>query len=595
MSPDRSDLDLSVVERHSSDSGSESEDLSLPHSGSNKSDKSSSVTCSENAIEDIVEVARANVIANEEAVVLTTLAYTTGWFYPMERYANSVLIGPSAGGKTLVQSCVQKLLPDECIYTATDFSANAMIDDPEWDDRLVAVLDEYDKVEGGVREMLKSMAGEDRGYTKKRNVENSDAQGGYAPEEISSHAKPFGILYAPRGKKASIDHELSTRMITIHVEDSKHIREAIGRKEAGHTNISIRGYDKRFIFDATDSAKAVCQRLRELSTVEGQSQAGYDGVRGSSYAYVPQWVWYAVRPIFNRDRTYTNRVYGQIFNLIRSSALLNHPNRPTANRTVEGEDVRANAVVQPQDVANVLSCQPTLLAQTHKLDPRKRAILEAVNSVAGMSDEGTAVLDDIREWLDANDKPCPSESTLRSLLKDDLREDWFIKVNDGAGPNGADLFSPRKETGLHPPRLTDLDAYAKQIDGEAPSTPFGTDLEAPFADCRDPIRNQPFVETVRQFREDFMGGTKTTSTDAASYMGADGDGDEDSADTVARGIYVLSAVRRHTTMLGIFSPVGVALFVIGAAIALFGLMLKNRRLGWTLTTIGLVLCCAIFL
>jgi hypothetical protein len=214
-------------------------------------------------------------------------------------------------------------------------------------------------------------------------------------------------------------------------------------------------------------------------------------------------------------------VYGQVFNLIRASALLNYPNRPSIDRPINGDSVVAEAVVQPQDVANVLCCQPTLLSTTHKLDPRKRAILEAVNHVSGMNDEGAAVLNDIREWLEANDKPCPSESTLRSLLKDDLREDWFIRVNEGAGESGADLFYPRKESGLRPPKLQNLDVYAKRIDGEVPDAPFGTDLEAPFADCRDPIRDQPFGETVQQFREEFMGATETTSTDAASFMSGD--------------------------------------------------------------------------
>ena len=42
-------------------------------------------------------------------------------------------------------------------------------------------------------------------------------------------------------------------------------------------------------------------------------------------------------------------------------------------------------------------------------------------------------------------------------------------------------------------------------------------------------------------------------------------------------------------MFGIFSPVGVGLFVIGTVIGLIGLIHKNRRLGWTLVVIAVAL------
>jgi hypothetical protein len=158
-----------------------------------------------------------------------------------------------------------------------------------------------------------------------------------------------------------------------------------------------------------------------------------------------------------------------------------------------------------------------LLATTHNLDPRKRAVLKAVNKTAGMSDGGWTTLDRVREWLDDNDKPTPSESVLRSLLKNELREDWFIRVNEGAGTNGADLFRSRTDAGVQTPRTTDLDDYAERLDDVALDDEW-VNVSNPFEDCVDPIRDQPFVETVEQFETEIAGGSATHDTSASSAM-----------------------------------------------------------------------------
>lgn len=42
-------------------------------------------------------------------------------------------------------------------------------------------------------------------------------------------------------------------------------------------------------------------------------------------------------------------------------------------------------------------------------------------------------------------------------------------------------------------------------------------------------------------------------------------------------------------MFGIFSSIGVGLFVIGSVVGVIGLMIENRPLGWTLVVISITL------
>jgi hypothetical protein len=494
---------------------------------------------SENIAVDFIEYFRGNVIANEEQGLLGFFQLGTGYLYPMANFTNLCYIGPPGGGKSLGQDALVDVVPSRDAYTTDKATSSALVDDDSWDRALVAPLNEYDKLGGEIREYLKSMAGEDGGFSKQRTVEDPDSITGYQSVEISSDAMPFQLLYAPRGNKGGIDKELDDRMLTVHVDDSKEIREAIGRKEAGHELIDVPGLTPTYIYDTVDEERAIRNHLRQLptekTTVEREGDDPLVKRRGGTFTEMPRWVWYACDPIFDKSYTYTNRVYGMVFNLMRSSASLNQHARKRVEKTVErdGERETVDAVlVYPQDVANVLLCQRSLLSTTHQLDPRKRNILDAVSACQQMSSSGRATVTQVKDWLENNDRPCPESRTTLKNLMDELVENYFLRCYDAAGgPNGrADLYEWRDEGSIQPPRLTDLQSYADRDGvtlGEWADV-GGWDVDDPFADCWDPIRDQPFAETVREFDVEFSSEEESETTSAASFMSGDTDNSDSS-------------------------------------------------------------------
>lgn len=446
-----------------------------------------------NVAEDLIDYSRGNIIANESQFLLSTLQYTTGWMHEYERYVNSILIGPSGGGKTQTQKYGKRILPSKYSYFATDFSDNAAIDDEDWNKAVVAPLDEIDKISGPVREYLKSMAGEDGGYSKKRSVQDDDAESGRKTVTLDKDPVPYQMLYAPENKEG-IPTELDNRLLKLFIEDNKAIREAIGRKEAGHSNITVKGLDNRYIYDTTDVQAALRRHFRELPVIEEG-----DSMRGASYAKLPEWVWYSAKNIFDFETTSTNRYFGMVFNLMRASAVLNHHNRDVVTKEVDGDEVDAY-LVEPQDVANVLSCQRTLLGTTHSLNPRKRMILQAVNDLDGVGEGGGCTLKQIKNYLESQDTSVPQKSVLRRILKDELEEGFYINVREKEGPHGADLFEFRESGSIKPPQVEDLSEVAAE-DNEDLSG-YGVDVDDPFKDCVDPVRDIPFKESVEQFNED---------------------------------------------------------------------------------------------
>ena len=455
---------------------------------------------SDNIAEDLVEYSRGNVVGNEEVFLMVNWQYGTAWMYPMERYTNSVLIGPSAGGKTQVQKAAKKLIPSDLTYTATELTGSAAQDDGDaWNTSLLAPLDEIDKIGDTVREFLKSMAGEDGGYKKKRSVQDDDSETGRSTITLENQAMPYQVLFAPEGGKESIPHELDSRMLKLYVEDNKYIREAIGRKEAGHTKINVRGLDAEYIYDTKELEGAIRSHYRQLPTVT-ETKKGSKYRRGASYAKLPEWVWYSTRDIFNFETTSTNRFFGMVFNCMRSSAVLNHHNRKMTTKVVDGEVVDAY-LVEPQDVANVLCCQRTLLGTTHQLDPQKRAILNAVRQLTDANGEG-ATLSQIKDWLSSKDMSVPSKSTLRRILKEDLAEGFYIKVRDNDGPRGADLFVYRSRGSISPPRVYNISELMERNGEEVGE--YDYDVDDPFDGVVDPIRDQPFKQTVEEFEDEVI-------------------------------------------------------------------------------------------
>ena len=505
------------------------------------------VELSDNVAEDFIQFFRGNVVGHEERGYLMYLGMLSGWVRDNDCHINTIGLGPPGSGKSLTKNTVSKLFDDGDIYTKTDASSNAILDSVEWDLALAAPLDELDKIDKAITEVLKSSNPVDDGYSKDRNVEDSDARGGYSPEEVSAAANPWVTLYAPTSSKPSIDKELRDRALLLYFNNTKHTRRGIMRKEFGHENIELGDDGNQSIYDTHELAAKLRNHVRQLPTRTEYEEV--DGERypvsrtGDSLVYIPAWVVYAVEPIFNIDEDYANRTFSILVNLIKSSTLSNYHSRSTTEVELYVEEdstetkTRDAYVVEPQDVANVLLCFPTLLSTTHQLTPLKRHILDAVDATQSDIDGDGTTVSRVQDYLEDNDIPHPTRSTLKDRM-DELAEEYYLdRFPNSGGKNGrADVYEqpPSNAGAIETPRIYDLDDVARRVDDVELPVDDCVDIDPsePFADCHDPIRDQPFEETVRDFEHQFSGQSEP-DTDAASFMGPDTD--ESSSETSSGG------------------------------------------------------------
>jgi len=502
--------------------------------------EAASVELSENVAEDFIRYHRGNVVGHEERGWLMYLSLLTGWVYDKNCHNNVLGIGPPGSGKSLTKNTVENLFDSGDKYTKTDASSNAILDSVEWDLALVAPMDEYDKIDKAITEVLKSSNPVDDGYSKDRNVEDPDAKGGYSPEEVSADANPWVVLYAPSSKKGGVDDELEDRALILYFSNDKHTRRGIMRKEFGHENINTSRGDTEYIYDTQGLAARLREHVREFPTTthydEGEDGDQYPVSRtGDTLVTIPLWVAYVCEPIFDLDADHSNRTFSLVRNAIKASALLNHKERNTKEVEVYVDEdstetkTREAVVVGPQDVANVLACLPTLLSTTHQLTPLKRHVLDAVDATEGITDGDGTTVSQVQDWLDDNDIPHPSRSTLKERM-DDLAEEYYLQKYSGAGgPNGkADVYEKHDEGALQAPNIANLQQKAQRRDGlDLDEEHVDIDPSDPFADVRDPFRDQPFKETVYAFEEEFSGSSTTDTTDASDFMGPSNDESED--------------------------------------------------------------------
>lgn len=491
---------------------------------------------SENKVEDLVEIANGNVIANEQQTVLVHLGLSTGFMYPHGRNVNTIITGPSAGGKSDTQDCVLQAQPMDRGYKASDASSMGVLDDNKWDLSLFAPLDEWQKIPEKLTEILKGVAGgPDDEYRYVRSVSDEDADSGRSGHEIVKKAKPFNFLYAQH----ALDHELSTRLVFLPIDDNVHIREAIVEKQGGAENIAVEGYEKEFIFDTSAKERAMRQHLRELPT-ELLGDDGEENRRGMVDAKLPPWIRKSIKPIFDMSRTETNRVSGQVFNLIRASAVVNYDNRRSVTETVDDHEIETY-IAAPEDAANIMSCRETLLAKTHHLTTIKREILDAIRSHQHFDDveEGVGVtVDTIRDYLEESSSlSVPRKDKLRDLLRE-LDEHYYVSIHERAGPNGAHLYEFNSLRDIGFPRASNLEQYlnADELTKCERLCP-DVDLSDPYDGVDDPFRNQPFTKTVEEMRDEFASNPVERAAETADLVaeGASTASDEGGDETLTLG------------------------------------------------------------
>jgi len=329
---------------------------------------------SDNVVEDLVKYTRSRTVKNEQQFVLTMLGYISGHMENPKHYISGVLIGTAGSGKSHTQNTVAELVSDDIMYDVTTGSEKAIIyDQYNWNRALIANMDELQKPSDDIIEILKSVhGGEDEEFVYKVTGagEGADRQ----TDGITLQAVPYWFLYA----QYEPDFEMWDRLLKVPVHESGEKNEGVARTHWGHSMVSFGDSDKNYMFDFDEGTAALKDHIRELpqdAWVSFPSEVGEDVHGGSFYENVSG--------IFDIDRSETNRVASMVANLVRCSALLNHKNRDKRKIKVSNEGVKEAIIAAPQDLANVMACREVLMATTHQLDRKRRAICLAINEVGG--------------------------------------------------------------------------------------------------------------------------------------------------------------------------------------------------------------------
>ncbi|WP_153952909.1 hypothetical protein [Halosegnis longus] len=367
----------------------------------------------DNIAVDLVNYVRSGTIRNEQQFLLIMAALATGLLENPKSYLSFVVIGTAGSGKTHTYEEAKELLHYLDIYATTSGSAKSMIYDEEWDEADLAMLDELQKPPEELIEFLKSVHGGDGEMSYK--VTQGSAQEGFSTKEINRDAKVYGFLYAQH----DADMEMWDRLLKIPIHESESKNRAVGAMAFDHSHIKLGedSYEYGYPFEAGEQrlkehfASIKANAPKRVAIPDGSAQFNWD-------------CWEVVKPIFAHGRSEANRIYQMVANTIRGFTLMNYQNRETM--VVDGEEY---LVAEPQDVANLLRCREALLATTHEIDDKKRALAESIRAKSGDMNEVQGVKP-ILEFLEESDAPTVKESELTNLIGD-LKENYIVDVHEG--------------------------------------------------------------------------------------------------------------------------------------------------------------------
>lgn len=432
---------------------------------------------STNVARDLVHYDRSGTIRNEQQFLLFAFGYVSGYMADPDHFISGVGIGTSSSGKTHLQGEVERLwdlVPDD-LYQATGGTDKSMVYDDDWDDAQIASLDELNKIPDALIEFLKSVHGGDEKFEYKTTT--GSVREGFEAETIVREAIPYFFLYA----QYEPDFEMWNRLLKIPVHESESKNRAVGAMAFDHDHIQIGDDDVEYGFDYTSGTRALQERVRDISR-----EAPFV-VKLPNGGEVFDWdVWEIIEPIFNHGRSEANRIYNMVANLIRASAVWNFPER----EELDTDSDTTVLLAEPQDVANVLRCRDVLLATTHEIDRKKRAICTAIDTKSGHTNEIEGV-DPILEHLTETDAPSVKKSELENILED-LQDNYLIQIHHGAGESGDDIYEFLGWDEL---------GFARVLEN--------AEL---FEDCTDPITGRPFLEAYEEQREQL-------DTDASELLG----------------------------------------------------------------------------
>ena len=436
-------------------------------------------TLSENVVYDLVKYTRSRTVKNEQQFMLTTLGYVSGFMETPKHFISGVLIGTAGSGKSHLQNTVQELFPNSYLYQTTTGSETSIIYDDTWEDAFIASLDELQKPSDEIIELLKSLhGGEDTQFRYK--VTGGGEGADRDVDEIVRSAIPYWFLYA----QYEPDFEMWDRLLKVPVHESKDKNEGVARSQWDHSLVSFGG-DIDYLYDFEDGRLALKDHLREVpkdSWVKipaGEEEFGWDAFEHA-------------RHIFDIGRSETNRVSSQIANLVRASALLNHEQREVRQINVRNEGTKEAIVAQPQDLANVLACRDVLLATTHQLDRKRKAICLAIQQAGGT--QQAASIPDIQSYLRKTNASFVERSQVEAMLHD-LQDNYLVEKLEGAGENGRNLYQFQSWQSLGKFEIND-------------------EFKRVFSECHDPFSGNDFVETAREINEQLTPSVSDFTSDA---------------------------------------------------------------------------------
>lgn len=468
-------------------------------SAQSKSTGSTGVQVSDNIAEDIIEYSRSNIIRNEQQSYLLLSGWLTGWLDDESKYVNTVVIGSAAGGKTHAVRLMGELIPDHQKYTISKTTNAGIYNDAErWNEKNCAIFTEWQKLSTEVKETLKELVGDDGGSTRQKSVKDEEGDE-FEADEQSLAPRPFSMTYAEFG----MDDQIWSRLFKNYIAEGRKINEAVSRRHAGHENITMDGaFDREYIYERPELERELTTHISSIPT----------DIR----THMPEWCYYAYNDMLDLNRSQSKRFSAMIPNLMHSATAQNHHSVMTT--TI---DDMTQHVVQPQEVANVLSCRQTLIGTTHEIEPRKRALISAIRGVA-LGDDGYVLIEDIQEYLEANNVEGVSrmkKSAIEDLL-DELEQNFVIRSQEKYDQDGNTGYTFTGMSQIGYPRISGFEQFTYNSDDPFMGVDDPTD---PFKDCMDPFKGIPFKESVQRMRDE-EGSTVNTGSAAGAMGGGSGNG-----------------------------------------------------------------------
>lgn len=425
----------------------------------------------DNVAIDIVKYSRSRQAKNEPQLLLMTLGYLSGLMENPSHFVSGVAIGTSSSGKSHMQKQVDDLFPLDWLYKTTTGSDKSIIYDDSWEEKYIASMDELNKPSKELIEVLKGLHGDDEEFNYSVTGDGDGADRDV--DKITRTSMPYWFLYA----QFDPDFELWNRLLKIPVHEGKAKNEAVLKMQFDHHNIEFSDSEHVYDFDFTDGTEALRQHIRNLpkdawvKLPAGEEEYGWDVAE-------------VVRPIFDVQRSETNRVGAMVANLIRASALLNHHNREKRTIDVPNEGIKDAIVAEPEDVANVLACREVLLASTHEVDRKKMAICEALEETGGK--RGKSSIADITEFIEDSSMPKLKRDQIEAMLGD-MEDNHLVERYERAGDNGETMFS---FLGWHSFGRIEVDEAFQEL----------------FRGVKDPIEQDSFIESMRMQNKELQPG-----------------------------------------------------------------------------------------